>query len=103
MVSTQEWADHQEILKTTSRLQVNLHSWEEGDITHFYQDMQAMFAELDGDDIRLTKRERRIIDMAYTSFRKIFNSTKSPGETFLSHYVPARTNKYSVTDRSDAC
>lgn len=93
MVSTQEWADHQEILKTTSRLQVNLHSWEEGDITHFYQDMQAMFAELDSDDIRLSKRERRIINMAQLSFKKIFNTKKSPGETFL---------KYS-TDGSDDC
>ena len=101
MVSTEEWADHQEILKTTSRLQICLQSWEEGDITHFYQDMQAMFAELDGDDIRLTKRERRIIEMAQTSFKKIFNSTKGPGETLLGHYVPARTNKYSVSDGSD--
>ena len=34
MASTQEWAKHEEKLKQTSRLQVNLHSWEEGDILH---------------------------------------------------------------------
>ena len=41
MVSTQEWAKHEQELKQTSRLQVNLQSWEEGDILHFYQDLQV--------------------------------------------------------------
>ena len=83
MTSTYEWKQKQDILKQTSRLQVNLTSWEEGDITHFYQDMQAMFAELNGDEIRLTRREQRIIEMAELSFKKIFNSQKTKGESYL--------------------
>ena len=31
MSSIQEWAKHEEQMKQTSRLQVNLNSWEEGD------------------------------------------------------------------------
>jgi len=83
MTSTYEWKQKQDILKQTSRLQVNLTSWDEGDITHFYQDMQAMFAELNGDEIRLTRREQRIIEMAELSFKKIFNSQKTKGESYL--------------------
>ena len=77
MASTQEWAKHEEKLKKTSRLQVNLHSWEEGDILHFYQDMLVMFQELQSDDIALTNKNRRIIHNAHTSFDKIFNRKKS--------------------------
>ena len=51
MASIQEWAKHEEQLKQTSRLQVNLQSWEEGDILHFYQDLVVMFQELQSDDI----------------------------------------------------
>ena len=76
MVSTQEWADHQEILKTTSRLQVNLHSWEEGDILHYYQDMMVMFEELNSDEIVISNKNRRIIENAHLSFQKIFNTEK---------------------------
>ncbi len=76
MVSTQEWADHQEILKTTSRLQVNLPSWEEGDILHYYQDMMVMFEELNSDEIVLSNKNRRIIENAHLSFQKIFNTEK---------------------------
>ena len=77
-----EWAAQQEekqrILKTTSRLQVNLKTWEDADITHFYQDLLVMFQELTNDDnIALTKRQHRIIDNAWTSFDKIFNHTKN--------------------------
>ena len=77
-----EWAaqheEKQRILKTTSRLQVNLKTWEDADITHFYQDLLVMFQELtNDDDIALTKRQHRIIDNAWTSFDKIFNHTKN--------------------------
>lgn len=77
-----EWAaqheEKQHILKTTSRLQVNLKSWEDADITHFYQDLLVMFQELtDEDGIALTRRQTRIVDNAYTSFDKIFNQKKS--------------------------
>jgi len=77
MASTQEWAKHEEKFKQTSRLQVNLNSWEEGDILHFYQDMLVMFQELQSDDIALSNKNRRIIANGYTSFDKIFNRTKS--------------------------
>ena len=77
MTSVQEWAKHEEKLKQTSRLQVNLHSWEEGDILHFYQDMLVMFQELQSDHIALSNKNRRIIANGYTSFDKIFNRTKS--------------------------
>jgi len=75
-----EWAaaheEEQRVLKTTSRLQVNLNSWEEGDVTHFYQDLLIMFQELKGDKIALTRKQMRIIDNAWTSFDKIFNKQK---------------------------
>ena len=75
-----EWAaaheQKQNILKTTSRLQANLNSWEEGDITHFYQDLLIMFQDLRSDDIALTRKQMRIVDNAWTSFDKIFNKKK---------------------------
>tara|TARA_R100000988_G_C3971696_1_gene151803 strand:+ start:559 stop:792 length:234 start_codon:yes stop_codon:yes gene_type:complete len=77
MASIQEWAKHEEQLKQTSRLQVNLQSWEEGDILHFYQDLVVMFQELQSDDIVLSNKNRRIIANGYTSFDKIFNRSKS--------------------------
>jgi hypothetical protein len=77
MASIQEWAKHEEQLKQTSRLQVNLQSWEEGDILHFYQDLVIMFQELQSDDIVLSNKNRRIIANGYTSFDKIFNRKKS--------------------------
>ena len=77
MTSTQTFGKEQEYLKQTSRLQVNLQSWEEGDILHFYQDLVVMFQELQSDDISLTNKNRRIIENGYTSFDKIFNRTKS--------------------------
>ena len=76
MSSVQEWAKHEEELKQTSRLQVNLHSWEEGDILHYYQDMIVMFQELQSDDIVLSNKNRRIIENAHLSFQKIFNTEK---------------------------
>ncbi len=77
MASIQEWAKQEEQLKQTSRLQVNLQSWEEGDILHFYQDLVVMFQELQSDDIVLSNKNRRIIANGYTSFDKIFNRSKS--------------------------
>ena len=75
-----EWAaaheQKQKILKTTSRLQANLNSWEEGDITHFYQDLLIMFQDIRSDDIALTRKQIRIIENAWTSFDKIFNKKK---------------------------
>ena len=76
MSSIQEWAKHEEELKQTSRLQVNLHSWEEGDILHYYQDMMVMFEELNSDEIVLSNKNRRIIENAHLSFQKIFNTEK---------------------------
>jgi hypothetical protein len=76
MTSTYTFGKQEEHLKQTSRLQVNLQSWEEGDILHFYQDLQAMFAELMGDGIALSNKDRRIIKNAYLSFDKVFNSEK---------------------------
>ena len=57
-------------------MQVNLQSWEEGDILHYYQDMVVMFQELMGDNISLSNKDRRIIKNAYLSFDKVFNSEK---------------------------
>jgi len=76
MSSVQEWAKHEEKLKQTSRLQVNLNSWEEGDILHYYQDMMVMFEELNSDEIVLSNKNRRIIENAHLSFQKIFNTEK---------------------------
>ena len=76
MSSVQEWAKHEEELKQTSRLQVNLNSWEEGDILHYYQDMIVMFQELNSDEIVLSNKNRRIIENAHLSFQKIFNTEK---------------------------
>jgi SRSO17 transposase len=76
MSSVQEWAKHEEELKQTSRLQVNLNSWEDGDILHYYQDMIVMFQELQSDDIVLSNKNRRIIENAHLSFQKIFNTEK---------------------------
>ena len=76
MSSIQEWAKKEEKLKQTSRLQVNLHSWEEGDILHYYQDMVVMFEELNSDEIVVSNRNRRIIENAHLSFQKIFNTEK---------------------------
>ena len=76
MSSIQEWAKHEEQMKQTSRLQVNLHSWEEGDILHYYQDMMVMFVELNSDEIVLSNKNRRIIENAHLSFQKIFNTEK---------------------------
>ena len=76
MSSIQEWAKHEEELKQTSRLQVNLHSWEEGDILHYYQDMMVMFEELNSDEIVISNKNRRIIENAHLSFQKIFNTEK---------------------------
>ena len=77
-----EWAaqyeEKQNILKTTSRLQVNLKTWDDADITHFYQDLLIMFQDLKDDDgIALTRRLMRIVDNAWTSFDKIFNTKKN--------------------------
>ena len=77
-----EWAaqheEKQNILKTTSRLQVNLKTWDDADITHFYQDLLIMFQDLkDEDGIALTRRQMRIVDNAWTSFDKIFNTKKN--------------------------
>jgi len=77
MGSTYKFGQEQEALKQTSRLQINLQSWEEGDILHFYQDMVVMFQDLQSDNIPLSKKNRRIIENGYTSFDKIFNRTKS--------------------------
>ena len=77
MSSTYTFGQKQEILKQTSKLQVNLQSWEEGDMLHFYQDMVVMFQVLQSDTIPLSNKNRRIINNAYTSFDKIFNRTKS--------------------------
>ena len=76
MSSLHEWAKHEEKLKQTSRLQVNLNSWEEGDILHYYQDMMVMFEELNSDEIVLSNKNRRIIENAHLSFQKIFNTEK---------------------------
>jgi len=76
MTSTQTFGKEQEYLKQTSRLQINLESWEEGDILHYYQDMVVMFQELMGDGIALSNKDRRIIKNAYLSFDKIFNTKK---------------------------
>ena len=76
MSSIQEWAKHEEQMKQTSRLQVNLHSWEEGDILHYYQDMMVMFEELNSDEIVISNKNRRIIENAHLSFQKIFNTEK---------------------------
>jgi len=76
MTSTQTFGKEQEYLKQTSRLQINLESWEEGDILHYYQDMVVMFQELMGDSIALCNKDRRIIKNAYLSFDKIFNTKK---------------------------
>ena len=75
MVSTVEWATKEKELKQTSRLQINLQSWEEGDILHFYQDMVVLFQELQSDHISLTNKNRRIIENGYTLFDKIFDRT----------------------------
>ncbi len=77
-----EWAaqyeEKQNILKTTSRLQVNLKTWDDADITHFYQDLLIMFQDLkDEDGIALTRRQMRIVDNAWRSFDKIFNTKKN--------------------------
>ena len=77
MSSVQEWAKKEELMKQTSRLQVNLNSWEEGDILHYYQDMVILFQELKDDKIQLSRKSMRIIDMAYISFDKIFNKQKN--------------------------
>ena len=54
-----EWAaqyeEKQNILKTTSRLQVNLKTWDDADITHFYQDLLIMFQDLKDDEIKYLK------------------------------------------------
>ena len=76
MSSIQELAKHEEQMIQTSRLQVNLHSWEEGDILHYYQDMMVMFEELNSDEIVLSNKNRRIIENAHLSFQKIFNTEK---------------------------
>jgi len=76
MTSTYEFGKEKEWLKQTSRLQVNLQSWEEGDILHYYQDMVVMFQELMGDSIALSNKDRRIIKNAYLSFNKVFNTQK---------------------------
>ena len=77
-----EWAaqyeEKQNILKTTSRLQVNLKTWDDADITHFYQDLLIMFQDLkDEGGIALTRRQMRIVDNAWRSFDKIFNTKKN--------------------------
>ena len=77
MSSVLDWAKHEEQMKQTSRLQVNLNSWEEGDILHYYQDMIIMFQELNSDEIVLSNKNRRIIENAHLSFQKIFNSEKA--------------------------
>ena len=80
MNSKKGWAaareDRKAILKTTSRLQANMSSWDEGDITHFYQDLLVMFQELRDDEVALTRKQMRIVENAWTSFDKIFNCKK---------------------------
>jgi hypothetical protein len=76
MTDTITFGKQQEYLKQTSRLQVNLQSWEEGDILHYYQDMVVLFQELQSDEIVLSNRNRRIIENSHLSFQKIFNTEK---------------------------
>ena len=76
MTDTITFGKQQEYLKQTSRLQVNLQSWEEGDILHYYQDMVVLFQELQSDEIVLSNRHRRIIENSHLSFQKIFNTEK---------------------------
>jgi len=76
MTSTYTFGKEEEHYKQTSRLQVNLQSWEDGDILHYYQDMVVMFQELQSDDIVLSNKNRRIIENSHLSFQKIFNTEK---------------------------
>lgn len=76
MTSTYTFGNKQEKLKQTSRIQVNLQSWEQDDILHYYQDTAVMFQELLGDNVVLSNKDRRIIKKAYLSFEKIFNTKK---------------------------
>ena len=41
MISKDNYIESEAILNTTSRLQANLNSWADGDITHMYMDMRV--------------------------------------------------------------
>ena len=83
MISKDNYIESEAILNTTSRLQANLNSWADGDITHMYMDMTAMFQELRGEECALTKKQLRVVESAWMSFDKIFNREKNdPYNTF---------------------
>ena len=107
-----EWAaqheEKQRILKTTSRLQVNLKTWEDADITHFYQDLLVMFQELTNDDsveVYLSNIFETINDASDSDWKLELNQTSGTGGeeaqlTRVARYITSKVVLKSATNAS---
>ena len=88
MISKDRFTESEAILKTTSRLQANLESWEDGDITHMYMDMIDMFQALRSEECALTKKQSKAVEYAWLSFNKIFNREKNDPYNIKANSTP---------------
>ena len=66
----------EEIKSKTRIINQNFNTWEEGDVYHFYDDLQTMFTSLCDDQSVLSRKQMRLVDAAVTSFDKMFKTKK---------------------------
>ena len=66
----------EEIKSKTRIINQNFNTWEEGDVYHFYDDLQTMFVSLRDDQSVLSRKQMRLVDIAFVSFNKVFGTKK---------------------------
>jgi hypothetical protein len=77
MASPIEYSIAREITHETHIINQNFNTWEEGDVYHFYNDLQTMFTSLCDDQSVLSRKQMRLVDAAWLSFNKMFNMKKN--------------------------
>jgi hypothetical protein len=76
MTGPVEYSVAEEIKRKTRNINQNFNTWEEGDVYHFYDDLQTMFTSLCDDQSVLSRKQIRLVDAAWMSFDKMFNMKK---------------------------
>ena len=71
-----EYGITEEIKRKTYSINQNFNTWEEGDVYHFYDDLQTMFMSLCDDQSVLSRKQMRLVDAAFVSFNKVFGTKK---------------------------
>jgi hypothetical protein len=77
MTGPVEYSVAEEIKRKTRNINQNFNTWEEGDVYHFYDDLQTMFKSLCDDQSVLTRKQIRLVDAARMSFDKMFKMKKN--------------------------